>query len=38
MAAILGMTVAHERPSRVQLVGIAATLVAVTLLAASGSG
>jgi drug/metabolite transporter (DMT)-like permease len=38
MAAILGMTVAHERPSRVQLVGIAATLVAVTLLAASGAG
>jgi drug/metabolite transporter (DMT)-like permease len=38
MSALLGTAVLHERPTRVQLAGIAATLVAVTLLALSGSG
>jgi drug/metabolite transporter (DMT)-like permease len=38
MSAVFGMTVLRERPSRVQVAGIAATVVAVTLLALSGSG
>lgn len=38
MSAVFGMTVLHERPSRVQVAGIVATVSAVTLLALSGSG
>jgi len=38
MSAVFGTTVLHERLTRVQLVGIAATVTAVTLLALSGSG
>lgn len=38
MSALFGTVALHERPTRVQLVGIAATVVAVTLLAASGGG
>lgn len=36
MSAVFGMTVLRERPSRVQVAGIAATVVAVTLLAVGG--
>ena len=35
MSAALGTVVLHERPAKVQVVGIAATIVAVTLLAMS---
>ena len=38
MSAIFGMAVLRERPARVQIAGIAATVTAVTLLALSGSG
>jgi drug/metabolite transporter (DMT)-like permease len=38
MSAGLGMVVLRERPTRAQMVGIGATLVAVTLLALGGSG
>jgi len=38
MSAVFGMTVLRERPSRVQIVGIAATVAAITLLAAGGGG
>jgi drug/metabolite transporter (DMT)-like permease len=38
MSALFGTVALHERPTRVQLTGIAATVVAVTLLALSGSG
>ncbi len=38
MSAVFGMTVLRERPSRVQILGIAATVSAITLLAAGGGG
>ena len=38
MSAAFGMAVLRERPSRVQVAGIVATVAAVTLLALSGSG
>lgn len=38
MSAVFGTVALRERPTRVQLAGIAATVVAVTLLALSGSG
>jgi len=38
MSALFGTVALHERPTKVQLAGIAATVAAVTLLALSGSG
>lgn len=38
MSAVFGMAVLHERPTRPQVAGIAAAVVAVSLLALSGSG
>ncbi len=38
MSAVFGMVVLRERPARVQVTGIVATVTAVTLLAMSGSG
>ena len=38
MSAVFGMTALRERPTRPQIVGIAATVAAVTLLATGGSG
>jgi drug/metabolite transporter (DMT)-like permease len=38
MSAVFGMVALRERPTRVQLVGIAAAVSAVTLLALSGAG
>jgi len=38
MSAGLGMLALRERPTRPQMAGIGATLVAVTLLALGGSG
>ena len=38
MSALFGTVALHERPTRVQLAGVAATVVAVTLLATNGGG
>lgn len=38
MSAVFGVTVLRERPSRAQILGIAATVAAITLLAVGGRG